>query len=137
MILKRASHAVYDLHYHFVWATKYRKKVLTPEIKKNIKRIFYEIAEHYDFRIEEIEITSDHLHILVEAPPRYPPAQIVQYLKGISTKLIFRQFPQLRKHYWGGEIWVGGYCVKSVGERFNLENVRNYIRTQNQTQISF
>ena len=136
MVLKRSSHAIYDLHYHFMWATKYRKKVLTPEIQKNIKRICYEIAEHYDFSIEEIEVIDDHLHVLVDAPPRYSPAQIAQYLKGKSTHLIFRQFPQLKKHYWGGEIWVGGYCVKSVGEQFTSENVKNYIKSQKQTQIS-
>jgi len=136
MVLKRSSHAIYDLHYHFMWATKYRKDVLTPEIQKNIKRICYEIAKHYDFLIEAIEVTEDHLHILIEAPPRYSPAQIAQLLKGRTTSLIFRQFPGLKKHYWGGEIWVGGYCVKSVGEKLNSQNVKNYIKAHKQTQIS-
>ena len=116
MTFKRSSHAIYDLHYHFMWATKYRKNVLTPEIQKNIKRICHEIAEHYEFTIEEIKVMDDHLHVLVETPPRYAPAQIAQYLKGRTIMLILRQFPQLKKTLLGrGNL--GRWLLRKIGRR--------------------
>ena len=95
--IKRTKHAVYDLKYHLVWVPKYRKKILTKEIEEVAREIFKEIAEQYEFEIDEMEVAIDHVHIFLVAPPRYSPARVVQILKSISAREIFKKFPRLRK----------------------------------------
>ena len=133
--LKRASHAVYACAYHFVWATKYRKQVITPEIKEFLSDLFRDIAEHYNFEIDTIEFGKDHVHLLVSAPPRYSPSQVVNILKSISGREVFRKFSKFRKQYWGGEFWINGYFVKTVGAGLTLEMIRRYIKAQKEGEL--
>jgi len=131
MAIKRTSHSLYDLWYHFAWSTKYRKEIFKDRnIVYQAKTIFRAIAGHYDITIQEINILPDHLHMLVSAPPRIAPSEIAQILKSKSTQLFFEYFPWLKNHYWGGEIWVPGYFVKSVGQSLTKEQVQKYIRQQ-------
>ncbi len=134
MTVKRSSHAVYELNYHFAWAVKYRKKIFnTSEIKEKTKNIFNEIAVQYDLEIDEINIQSDHVHLLVVAPPRMSPAKVANILKSVSTKLIFKSFPKVkRQHFWGGELWVGGYFVRSSGPGITTQQIKRYIQNQDQ-----
>ena len=74
MVVRRTKHAVYDLKYHLVWIPKYRKDVLSGEVSRYLKEVFQQISEEYEFRIDTIEVMEDHVHILVEVPPRYSPA---------------------------------------------------------------
>ena len=106
--LRRSKHAVYDLKYQFVWIPKYRKKLLTPEIADYTKELFERIAEEYGLIIDTREVVEDHVHIFLEAPPRLSPSRIVQILKGISARELFRQFPHLRQRLWGGQFWSDG-----------------------------
>ena len=99
--LRRSKHAVYDLKYHFVWIPRYRKEVLTLEIADYAKQVFQRVAEEYDMIIDTMEVVEDHVHIFLEAPPRLSPARIVQILKSISARELFRQFPHLRRKVWG------------------------------------
>jgi len=73
----RTKHAVYDLKYHLVWIPKYRKDILSGEVSRYEKEVFQWIAEEYEFRIDTMEVMEDHVHIFVEVPPRYSPAQTV------------------------------------------------------------
>lgn len=107
--LRRGKHAVYHLKYHFVWIPKYRKRILTEEVAEYVKQVFQRIAEEYDMIIDTMEVVEDHIHIFLEAPPRLSPARIVQILKSISAREVFRQFPHLRRQLWGGEFWSDGY----------------------------
>ena len=134
MAVKRSSHAVFELNYHFAWAVKYRKKVFnTAEIKEKTKEIFQEIAAQYDFVIEEINIQADHVHVLIVAPPRMSPARVANILKSVSTRLIFKTFPKIKKqHFWGGELWVGGYFVRSSGSGITTQQIKHYIQNQDQ-----
>lgn len=131
MNAKRTAHAFYDLWYHVAWTTKYRKKIFTkPRTIQHVKEILRAIAAHYDITIKEVEICPDHLHLLASAPPRLAPSQIVQILKSKSTELLFQEFPWLKNYYWGGEIWVGGYFVRSVGQYLTKEKIEKYIKQQ-------
>jgi len=132
MAIKRTSHALYDLWYHFAWSTKYRKEIFkNKNIVYRVKMIFRAIAGHYDINIQEIEIMPDHLHMLVSAPPRIAPSAIAQILKSKSTQILFAEYPSFRtEYYWGGEIWVPGYFVKSVGQSLTKEQIQKYIRQQ-------
>ena len=134
MAVRKTSHARYELWYHFAWSTKYRKKIFTNDfLKDEVKRLFREIAGHYDIEVGAIEVLSDHIHFLASAPPRIAPSTIVQILKSTSTKMLFEQYPWLRtQYYWGGEIWAGGYLVRSAGSGLTKEAITRYIREQSE-----
>jgi putative transposase len=135
--IKRTKHAVYDLKYHLVWIPKYRKEVMGGEISEYLKEIFQRIAQEYGFSIDTMEVLEDHVHIFVEAPPRYSPAQAVQIFKSISGREIFRRFPKLREQLWAGEFWSDGYFVRSVGDQVTAEIIRRYIEYQSHEDNSF
>ena len=126
--LRRSSHAVYDLKYHFVWIPKYRERILTPEIADYAKQVFRKIAEEYDMVIDTVEVVEDHVHIFLEAPPRLSPSRIVQILKSMSARELFREFPRLRRQLWGGKLWSRGYFVRAVGDEVTGDVIRRYIQ---------
>lgn len=131
--IKKTSHARYDLWYHVAWCTKYRKHVFQhPQIKEKVKTIFQTIAAHYDMDISEVNCLSDHIHFSISAPPRIAPARIVHILKSVSTKMLFTQLPFLKNEYWGGEVWVGGYFIRSVGQGMIKQQIDRYVREQSE-----
>ena len=135
--IRRTSHAVYDLKYHMVWVPKYRKMILRGELAKRLKTTFQEISERYEFEIDTMEVKDDHVHLFLSAPPRYSPARVVQIIKSISAKKVFKQFPEVKKQLWGGEFWGDGYFVRSVGDKVTSEVIRRYIKYQQQEQLCF
>jgi putative transposase len=130
MGIRRTRHAVYDLKYHLVWIPKYRKDILDDEVSDYLKEVFRKIAEEYGFKIDTLGIMEDHVHIYVEARPKYSPAQIVQIMKSISAREVFKKFPKLRKKLWAGELWNDGYFVRSVGDKVTADVIRKYIEYQ-------
>ena len=130
MGIKRAKHAVYDLKYHMVWIPKYRKQVLDKEISDYIKEIFQRIAEEYEFNIDTMEVMVDHVHIFLEVPPKYSPADVVRIMKSISAREVFKKYTKLRKQFWSGELWNDGYFVRSVGDKVTADIIRKYIEYQ-------
>jgi len=135
--VKRTRHAVYDLKYHIVWVPKYRKIVLQGSVAKRLKEVFQGIAERYEFEIDTMEVMEDHVHLFLSAPPRYAPAGIVQIMKSISAKMVFREFPEIKEQLWGGDLWSNGYFVRSTGDKVTSEVVRQYIRYQHKEKLSF
>jgi putative transposase len=73
-------------------------------------------------------LQPDHVHVFLHAPPKYAPAKIVQVLKSLSAREVFRQFPQLRRQLWAGEFWNDGYFVRSVGDQVTADVIKKYIR---------
>ena len=136
MGVRRTKHAVYDLKYHLVWIPKYRKDVLSGEVSRYLKEVFQQISEEYEFRIDTMEVMEDHVHIFVEVPPRYSPAQAVQILKSVSAREVFKKFPKLRKQLWAGELWSDGYFVRSVGDKVTADIIRKYIEYQTHEENS-
>ncbi len=133
MGIKKTSHARYELWYHLAFCTKYRKRVFNDEkTKKEVALLFREIALHYDLEVGQIEVLSDHVHMTLTAPPRIAPAQAVAILKSMSTKLLFKRYKLLKSQYWGGEVWAGGYFVRSVGTGLTREAIEKYIREQSE-----
>ena len=130
MGIRRTKHAVYDLKYHLVWIPKYRKQILSGEVSEYLKEVFQHIAEEYEFSIDTMEVVADHVHIFIEVPPRYSPAQVVQILKSVSARKVFKKFPKLRKELWAGEFWNDGYFVRSVGDKVTADIIRKYIEYQ-------
>lgn len=136
MAIKSTRHTVYDVKYHIVWIPKYRKEILTKDIQKRLKEVFQEIAKQYEFEIEAIEIMVEHVHIFLSAPPLYAPSEIVNILKGISSKKAFEEFPWLTQHLWAGELWSDGYFVRTVGDKVTSELIKRYIKYQHQTNVN-
>jgi putative transposase len=130
MGIRRTRHAVYDLKYHLVWIPKYRKHILDDEVSDYLKEVFRKIAEEYGFKTDTLGIMEDHVHIFVEARPKYSPAQIVQIMKSISAREVYKKFPKLRKKLWAGELWNDGYFVRSVGDKVTADVIRKYIEYQ-------
>ena len=102
-----------------------------------LKEIFREIAERYEFEIDTMEAMDDHVNLFLVVPPKYAPARVVQIIKSISAKMMFREFPEIKKKLWGGELWNDGYFVRSVGDKVTAEVIRKYIRYQHDEQIGF
>ena len=130
MGIRRTKHAVYDLKYHLVWIPKYRKHILGGGISEYLKEVFKRITEEYELAIDTMEVVEEHVHMFVEAPPRYSPAQLVQIMKSVSGREVFKLFPKLRKQLWAGELWNDGYFVRSVGDKVTAEIIRKYIEYQ-------
>ncbi len=136
MGIRRTKHAVFDLKYHLVWIPKYRKQILAGELAQYTKEVLQRIADEYGFWVDTMEVMGDHVHVLLEASPRYSPARVVQIMKSISAREVFQRFPQLRKQLWAGELWGDGYFVRSVGDQVTSEVIRRYIEYQVQERVS-
>jgi len=128
--LRRSSHAVYELKYHFVWVPKYRARILGGEVSRYLKKVFREIAQEYGFTIVTIEIMEDHVHVLIEAPPAYSPSHVVQVMKSVSARELYKKFPKMKRQMWCGKIWNEGYFVRSMGDKVTAEVIKKYIEYQ-------
>ena len=102
-----------------------------------MRELFAEISERYDWELEEAAVVADHVHLFVSAPPRYAPARIVQIYKSISARLIFQEFPEIKRHLWGGELWNDGYFVRSVGDQVTANVIKRYVRAQHDPSLPF
>jgi putative transposase len=96
---RHSSHATYEIQYHFVWITKYRYKVLIPKIAARLREMIRQGCEAKEIVIISGNIRPDHVHILLSSPPYLSPSQIMQYLKGRSSRLLQDEFSELKKRY--------------------------------------
>jgi len=129
--LRHASHCVYKIRYHLVLCVKYRKCLLSEQKRiEYLKALCNEIAARYRFEFDTIGTDGDHLHIFVGAEPKYSPSRLIQIIKSITAREMFKAFPELRKALWGGEFWSDGGYVGTVGDGVTAEIIRNYIETQ-------
>ena len=134
MTLHRTSHAVYEATYHLVWCPKYRKRILSGEIRKRVKELFLEIASQFDLDIQECEIAEDHVHLLISFPPRYSVSKVVAILKSISGSKILKEYSNVRKRLWAGHLWEQGYFFRTVGEQVTDDVIKKYIQKHSFSQ---
>ena len=126
---RRGSHAVHDIKYHFVWVTKYRHPILQGDVGQAARSLIRRICEERDALIVKGHVSRDHVHVLVSTPPNVAPSDLVQAVKGKSARLLFEEFPSLRKRYWGQHLWARGYFCASVGTVTD-EMIAEYIAHQ-------
>ena len=130
-----ARTCVYNIHYHIVWCVKYRRPVLSPSVEESLKRIIADIGEECGFHVAVCEVgEADHVHVFVDAPPKFSITYIVQHLKGTSALRLFKAYPDLRDHLWRGQLWNGSYFVETIGST-SEDNVRAYIERQRNVQM--
>lgn len=127
--LDKGCHSVYSLRFHYVCCVKYRKKVLTKEVSLRLKEINLSVAEKFGVQILEQETDLDHIHILFASRPQVQLSKFVNSLKSVSARLLFREFPELKKELWGGHFWSPSYFLATVGE-VKLEDVKHYVQSQ-------
>ena len=120
----------YQIGYHVVWGVRYHKHLLNNEMKEFLVNIVKEICESYNYHFICIGIAPNHVHLFAGAPPKVAPAKIVQTMKSITAREMFKRFPGTRKHLWGGEFWKNGYYIGTVGEGQTEKIVREYIEKQ-------
>ena len=122
------AHTKWNGKYHIVFAPKYRRKVFFGEKRREIGKILRQLCEWKKVNIVEAEVCPDHIHILLEIPPKIAVSSFVGYLKGKSSLMIYEQFPNLKYKYRNREFWCRGYYVDTVGK--NAKKIEEYIRNQ-------
>lgn len=121
---------VYSIQYHIVWCVKYRHKILIPKIEKRLIEILDMIAEYEDFQILECNADKDHIHLLINCSPQHYIPNIIQRLKGVSSRLLMKEFGEVfKRKLWGGHLWNPSYFVATVSENTE-EQIRKYIQNQ-------
>jgi putative transposase len=116
--------------YHIVCPAKYRRAVFTPPVDEKLKEVCLEIGKRFEITFLEIGTDKDHVHFLVQSVPTYSPKKIVQIIKSVTAREIFRACPEVKKQLWGGEFWTDGYFVSTVGKHGNEDVIKKYIQSQ-------
>ena len=130
----RLAHTVWECKYHLVFAPKYRRKVIYGQIKADIGKILRELCNRKGVEILEAECCPDHIHMLVRIPPKYSVSEIMGYLKGKSSLMIFDRHANLKYKYGNRHFWCRGYYVDTVGK--NAKRIEEYIKNQLQEDIT-
>jgi putative transposase len=112
---RKGAHTVYDIKYHLVWVTKYRYHVLQGEIARRARDVIRDICMQHDVIILKGHVSRDHVHLLVSAPPRLSVSEMMQYIKGKSSRKLQEEYPTLGKRYWGKHLWARGYFCATSG----------------------
>jgi len=124
----KLSHTAWECKYHIVWVPKYRRKVIYGRLRREIGIILRKLCEYKGIEIVEATACSDHINMCLSIPPKFSVANIVGYLKGKSTMIIFEKFSKLRSNFKGHGFWARGSYVNTVG--LNEQRVKEYIRNQ-------
>jgi putative transposase len=126
---QQGAHTRYDLKVHLVWVPKYRKRVLTGQVAIRARDVLRQIAIEHEITVITGKVAPDHVHMFVSYRPSQDIAKIVQYLKGISSRILLSEFAHLRKQFWGRHFWARGYCAISSGS-ITDEMIQQYIQEQ-------
>ena len=129
------AHTKWNCKYHIVFAPKYRRQVIYGKIKADIGIMLRKLCEYKQVEIIEAEACKDHIHMLVSIPPKYSVSQIMGYLKGKSSLMIFEKYANMKYKYGNRHFWCRGYYVDTVGR--NKKAIAEYIRNQLQEDISY
>ena len=127
------AHTKWNCKYHIVFAPKYIRQEIYGKIRVEIGKILRLLCQRKEIEIIEAECCKDHIHIIVRIPTKYSVSQIVGYLKGKSSLMIFDKFANLKYKYGNRHFWCRGYYVDTVGK--NTKKIKEYMRTQLQEDI--
>ena len=122
------AHTKWNCKYHVVFALKYRRKVFYKEKRLAVGKILRNLCEWKGVKIIEVEVCPDHVHMLLEIPPKYSISSFMGYLKGKSSTMLYEQFGELKYKYRNREFWCKGYYVDTTGK--NSSRIAEYIRNQ-------
>ena len=126
---RTSAHTRFDLKYHFVWITKYRKAILGGQAGLRLRELVVEVCKANDVEILQGHISKDHVHLFVSVPPHLAPSKLMQHIKGKTSRKLMMEFKHIQKAFWGRHVWARGYFVASSGNVTD-EVIREYIRLQ-------
>ena len=129
MNLDNNAHSVFLLQYHLVLVVKYRRQVFDDAISGRAKEIFAYIAPNYNITLEEWNHDKDHVHILFRGQPNSEISKFINAYKSASSRLIKKEYPEIKKHLWKDMFWSQSYCLISTGG-VTVDIIKEYIQTQ-------
>ena len=118
---------------HLVWCPKYHRRVLQGKVSIRLYQLFKNCCELNDWQIHQINIQKTHVHLLLQINPRESIAHVMHYIKGGSSRVIRKEFPELEEFLWGDSFWSDGYFAESVG-KVNESTIKNYIQNQRENK---
>lgn len=123
------NHSVFMLHYHLIMCVKYRKKVIDDTISDRLKDIFEDIAPNYNITLEEWNHDKDHVHVLFRGQPNTEISRFINAYKSASSRLIKKEFPEIRKSLWKEMFWSQSFCLLTTGG-VTADIIKQYIESQ-------
>ncbi len=130
--LDRSAHAVYSIHYHIIFVIKYRRKALHSEaIRERLKEIFRELAPTLKIEITGMEPAEDHIHMLIKGTPSTDLVQVTNTLKGVSSRYLRQEFPEIKNLLWGDSFWSDSKFIATTGQ-VSLDVLMKYVESQNE-----
>ena len=128
--LRHGRHCVFVIHVHLVFVAKYRKQVFTKQVLDDLKKIFKDVCTDFEAELVEFDGEGDHVHLLVNYPPKVAVSKLVNSLKGVSSRLIRKQnYPSISTALWGNSLWSPSYFAASCGGA-PIAIIRQYIEQQ-------
>ena len=124
---RKGSHTVYDLRVYLVWITKYRYKVLDKAIGNRTRELIRQYCLNNDINILRGVVSKDHVHLYVSYPPTLSVSDMMKNIKGMTSRKLQQEYPNLGKSYWGKHFWAVGYGAFSAGE-VNDKTIQNYLK---------
>ena len=124
------SHNVTVLMYHLVFPAKYRRAIFDDKVDTELRDVCLEIEQRFEIKFLEIGTDADHVHFLVQSVPMYSVKKIVQLIKSLTAREIFRRCPEVKKKLWGGEFWSDGYFASTVGKHGDEAMISKYVKGQ-------
>jgi len=126
---QKLSHVIWHCQYHNVWVPKYRHRILTGEVGREVANCINVFAGQLGCEVVELNVLEDHIHVITNVPPKVSISDFMGTIKGRTAIRVFSKFPYLKqKPYWGNHFWAPGYCVDTVG--LDAEMVRKYVKYQ-------
>jgi REP-associated tyrosine transposase len=132
---RTGSHSRFDIKYHFVWVTKYRRAVLYGAVGHRLRQLVIEICKTNEIEILSGHVAKDHVHVFLSCPPNLSPSTIMQYLKGKTSRKLMMEFKHIQDAFWGLHLWARGYFVATSGNVTD-EVILEYIRLQDGAEPS-
>ncbi len=132
---RTGTHTKYDIKVHLIWVPKYRKKVLTGPVAIRVRDLIRQIAMEHEIQIISGKVACDHVHVMISYMPHQDISKIVQWFKGISSRVLLQEFSHLRKQFWGRHLWARGYFAVSTGT-ITDEAIQEYIKQQEGEQVA-
>lgn len=128
--IRSGRHCVFLMHVHLVFVTKYRRKVFTEEILLRLKEVFSEVCSSFEAELVEFNGENDHVHLLINYPPKVTVTKLVNSLKGVSSRILRKEgYSSIKRNLYGGALWSPSYFAGSCGG-VPLEKVKEYIEQQ-------
>ncbi|WP_434642158.1 IS200/IS605 family transposase [Thermoanaerobacterium thermosaccharolyticum] len=129
LVLDNNNHSVFLLYYHLIMVVKYRRKVINDNISNRLKEIFENISPNYNISLQEWNHDKDHVHVLFKAEPNSEISKFINAYKSASSRLIKKEYPQIKQKLWKEYFWSRSYCLLTSGGA-PIEVIKQYIESQ-------